>query len=163
MKEYFTTLLNYNMWATKKTIEWLLPITEEQWNQDIGGSFKTLFDTVLHVVSAEKLIFERLQGDTEPFLATTFVGTKAELLTLWEGYSEKLAKLISSFSEDDLQTIRYFKTLSGVEVKMEKYKLVAHIINHTTYHRGQIVNYLRQVGQTNLESTDLFDYYLRLS
>ncbi|WP_223233283.1 DinB family protein [Chitinophaga sp. CF418] len=32
-------------------------------------------------------------------------------------------------------------------------------MNHSTYHRGQLVNMLRQVGFTQLSSTDLATYY----
>ncbi|WP_373548868.1 DinB family protein [Haliscomenobacter sp.] len=34
------------------------------------------------------------------------------------------------------------------------------MVNHSTYHRGQVVNYLRQLGVTDLESTDMFNFYL---
>lgn len=161
MKEYLITLTKYNLWAAQKTIASLATITPEQWQEDLGGSFKSLADTVLHLVSAEKLTCERLQGaPTEPFLATVFKGSKAEVLSLWERYAEKLAEIVASFSDESPQAILEFNTLKGMPMAMECYQLITHVVNHSTYHRGQIVNYLRMLGVTSLESTDMFNFYL---
>lgn len=161
MQDYLSTLTKYNLWAAQKAIASLATITPEQWEKDLGGSFKSLADTTLHLVSAEKLTCERLQGAAaQPFLATVFVGSKAEVLSLWETYAAKLAEIVADFSHESPHAILEFNTLKGMPMAMERYKLVTHVVNHSTYHRGQIVNYLRQLGLADLESTDMFNFYL---
>lgn len=158
---YLSTLTQYNHWAAQKTIALLEKTTLEQWEKDLGGSFKSLADTVLHLLSAEKLTCERLEGAIQqPFLANSFVGSKAEILALWATYSQKLAEIVAGFSDESPDTLLQFKTLKGVDMEMERYKLITHVVNHSTYHRGQLVNYLRQLGVTDLESTDMFNFYL---
>lgn len=160
MDNYLTTLTQYNHWATQKTIVVLEKTSPDQWAQDLGGSFKSLADTVLHLLSAEKLTCERLQGTQQPFLANSFVGSKAEILALWATYSQKLAEIVAGFDGESPDTLLQFKTLKGADMEMERYKLITHVVNHSTYHRGQLVNYLRQLGFTGLESTDMFNFYL---
>jgi len=160
MKDYLITLTKFNLWAAKKTIARLADIPTEQWGKDLGGSFKSLADTVLHLLSVEKLTCERLQGTQQPFLANSFVGSKAEILALWATYSQKLAEIVAGFGDESPDTLLQFKTLKGADMEMERYKLISHVVNHSTYHRGQIVNYLRQLGITDLESTDMFNFYL---
>lgn len=160
MDNYLTTLTQYNHWATQKTIAFLGKTSPDQWAQDLGGSFKSLADTVLHLLSAEKLTCERLQGTQQPFLANSFVGSKAEILALWATYSQKLAEIVAGFDDESPDTLLQFKTLKGTDMEMERYKLITHVVNHSTYHRGQLVNYLRQLGFTGLDSTDMFNFYL---
>lgn len=160
MDNYLITLTQYNHWAAQKTIAFLEKTTLEQWGKDLGGSFKSLADTVLHLVSAEKLTCERLQDNQQPFLANSFVGSKAEILALWGTYSQKLAEIVAAFGGESSDTLLQFKTLKGADMQMERCKLITHVVNHSTYHRGQLVNYLRQLGFTGLESTDMFNFYL---
>lgn len=160
MDNYLTILTQYNHWATQKTIAFLEKTSPDQWAQDLGGSFKSLADNVLHLLSAEKLTCERLQGTQQPFLANSFVGSKAEILALWATYSQKLAEIVAGFDDESPDTLLQFKTLKGTDMEMERYKLITHVVNHSTYHRGQLVNYLRQLGFTGLDSTDMFNFYL---
>jgi uncharacterized damage-inducible protein DinB len=52
-----------------------------------------------------------------------------------------------------------FKRLNGTAYSMPFYQLFAHVVNHATYHRGQLVTMLRQSGFVNVGSTDLLGYY----
>jgi uncharacterized damage-inducible protein DinB len=48
----------------------------------------------------------------------------------------------------------------GGEGQMEFQQTFSHVVNHSTYHRGQLVTLLRQTGFTQLSSTDLATYYM---
>ena len=52
-----------------------------------------------------------------------------------------------------------FKRLNGDAYSMPYYELIAHVFNHSTYHRGQLVTMLRQVGFDKVESTDMLAYF----
>ena len=52
-----------------------------------------------------------------------------------------------------------FRYPRGGEGRMEFWQTFSHIINHSTYHRGQLVTILRQAGFTKLSSIDLATYY----
>ena len=59
----------------------------------------------------------------------------------------------------DLQENFSYRNLEGELLSKVKYQAIAHVFNHSTYHRGQLVNNLRQVGFTDVNTTDLIYFY----
>ena len=111
-------------------------------------------------MASEKIWVERLKGDSNPELLTgTFNGSKEELLQLWKRISLNFKKLIEEMPEDLFQQKLLYKNTKGVEYNLPYYQLFAHVINHSTYHRGQVVTMLRQVGFTDVDSTDITSYF----
>jgi len=158
-KEYFIELSAYHIWANGRVCDWLDKISEEQWDQTVVSSFSSIYETILHVASAEKIWVERLLRYSRfEILTETFKGSKSELLKTWKEISLSFKKLIEDMPEDLFKQKLLFKDKKGVEYSQPYYQLLAHIINHTTYHRGQVVTMLRQVGFTDLNSTDLTTY-----
>jgi uncharacterized damage-inducible protein DinB len=159
-KEYFIQLSNYNAWANAVVCSWLKKISEEQWKQRIVSSFNSIEETVLHTVASEKLWHERLSNvQTLELLVNTFKGSKAELVSIWKEMSHDLEKYIESFDEELLTKKLTYKNIKGIEFTMPYYVLFGHIMNHSTYHRGQLVTMLRQAGFTEVSSLDMTTYF----
>lgn len=159
-KEYFLELADYHIWANNIVCEWLDKISEEQWKQNIVSSFNSIYETVLHVAAAEKLWNERLKKYTDLVNMTgTFKGSNDELLKIWKEQSENLKKFIQDFPESSLNEKLAFKNIKGIAFNLPYWQLFAHVINHSTYHRGQLVTMLRQAGYTNISSIDLTTYF----
>jgi uncharacterized damage-inducible protein DinB len=159
-KNYFIDLADYHVWANNIVCTWLDKISDEQWKQHIVSSFPGIYDTVLHLAASEKLWVERLKKFTKHELLTeTFNGTKEELIKLWQESSLNFKKFIDDFPGDSLDEKLAFKNIKGVPHNQPYWQLFAHIINHTTYHRGQVVTMLRQVGFTELSSIDMTTYF----
>jgi uncharacterized damage-inducible protein DinB len=159
-KSYFLELADYNIWANNKVINWLNQISEEQYNQQITSSFTTIKDTCIHIAGAEKVWLERWQMILDRmFLADDFKGTKDELIAIWQKASTDIKEFIASKPESEFENKLSFKRLNGDLFLMEFSKTFAHIFNHSTFHRGQLVTMFRQAGFTNVESTDLLSYY----
>ena len=158
-KNYFLELAQYNIWANQKMIHWLSQISEEQWTQKLVGSFDSIEATAIHTAGAEKVWWERLNNQAQPFLNITFKGNKNDLIEIWRNTSENLKNYISEISEADLKETFNYKNLKGDDFTRVRYQATAHVFNHSTYHRGQLVNYLRQVGFTDVNTTDLIYFY----
>lgn len=158
-KKYLLELAQYNSWANALVHHWLHQINEQQWSQALVGSFESIAATVLHVTSAEKIWFERLDNNVQEYLPKTFKGDKATLLDIWKTASENLYNYIFDLPETALTEYFEFTNLKGEELSLERYQAIVHVVNHSTYHRGQLVNYLRQVGFTEVSSTDLSTFY----
>jgi uncharacterized damage-inducible protein DinB len=92
-------------------------------------------------------------------LQSTYKGTKEDHIKLWKETSAWFKAYIEDFNEDDLTKKLDFKRLNGEAYSMPYYQLFAHVVNHATYHRGQLVTMLRQSGFLNVSSTDLLGYY----
>ncbi len=159
-KAYFLELAKYNIWANNKVIAWLNEIAETQYEQPIESSFGSIAGNTLHVASAEKIWLERLHENPAPtWLASEFKGDKEMLIAIWKQASENLKTYIEEFDESNLQNKIKFKRLNGEEYELPFYQIFAHVLNHSTFHCGQFVTLLRQVGFSNISGTDLLDFY----
>ena len=159
-KNYFTEVADFNVWANNIVWEWLDQISEEQWQQHIVSSFNSIAETVLHVVSAETIWLDRLNKVESPvWLQTTFKGSRKETIELWKRSTVGLKKFMDEFDEAGMMNMLVFKRINGDRYEMPHYQVFAHIFNHSTYHRGQLVTMLRQVGFTDVGSTDKLGFY----
>ena len=159
-KNYFTEVAAYNVWANNIVWGWLDQISDEQWNQNIVSSFNSIGETALHIVSAETIWLDRLNKVEAPvWIQSTFKGSKEETMGLWKNATAGLKKFVDEFDEAKMMDILVFKRLNGDRYEMPHYQVFAHIFNHSTYHRGQLVTMLRQAGFTNVGSTDKLGFY----
>jgi len=161
-KEYFLQLANYNIWANHIVFSWLNQIDDEQWTLKIISSFTSVRETALHLASSENLWHERLDKKGATVLPTTFKGSKKDLINLWQKASEDLKLFVENLDESKLPEILHYKNTKGLEFNLPIYQILAHVFNHSTYHRGQLVTMLRQAGFTGVGSTDLTSYYRQL-
>ena len=159
-KNYFLQLSNYNIWANNIVCAWLEKISDEQWTQHVVSSFNSIQETVLHIIGAENIWLERMRKDENTFwLPSVYKGTKDEHTALLKQTSEGLKNFVENFDENNLQVNLDFKRLNGDAYSMPYYQMLAHVFNHSTYHRGQLVTMLRQVGFTDVGSTDMLGFF----
>lgn len=159
-KAYLLDLASYNIWANYKAIEWLQQITDAQWEQVVTSSFGSVRQTALHIASAEKIWIDFWTKDPAPvFISNTFTGTKQELMAIWEKASTGMKDFLTTYPSHDLMEPVTFRYPRGGEAQLPFVHTFSHIINHSTYHRGQLVTLLRQVGFTNMSSIDLATFY----
>ena len=162
-KNYFIELSTYNVWANNEFRNWLLQLSQEQLKQPLVSSFNSIEATALHIVGAESVWLERLnQVQNWVWLPSIFKGTTDELLQLWEQSSEGLHQFVQNLPEEDFMAKVSFTNLKGDAIEMPYYKMLAHVFNHSTYHRGQLTTMLRQVGFTDVSSTDMINFYRML-
>ncbi|QDW27893.1 DinB family protein [Pedobacter sp. KBS0701] len=161
LKQYFTDLAAYNSWADEKAMDWLSQITDEQWEQVNVSSFSSIRQTAVHIASAEKIWIDFWTGAPDPvYLSANFNGTKTELMDIWKAASIGLEHYINSHLEEDFMRSVSFIYPNGNIGQMPYYQTFAHIVNHSTYHRGQLVTLLRQAGYSRFSSIDLATYYI---
>ncbi|WP_343633662.1 DinB family protein [Fluviicola sp.] len=160
-KQYFKGLMNYTHWANRKVMGWLEQLEEEQWNQVHTSSFSSVRETVLHIASAEKIWIDFWNCSPDAvYLSSEFRGSTNDLLATWKLASEGMEQFVNEFPEERLSDPVTFRYPRGGVGRMLYWQSFAHIVNHSTYHRGQLVTLLRQAGFTELSSVDLATYYL---
>jgi uncharacterized damage-inducible protein DinB len=159
-KKYFIDLADYNIWANDIVHSWFDKISGEQWEQVIVSSFKSIAETAVHTAAAEMIWLDRLHKVEKPvFLTSVFKGPKQEAIAIWKKTSQGLRSFIENFDETKLQERVSFKRPDGNTYELQHYQIFAHVFNHSTYHRGQIVTMLRQAGFTAVHSIDLSTYF----
>jgi uncharacterized damage-inducible protein DinB len=159
-KEYFIELAGYINWADDRAIEWLTQINDEQWNQAAISSFDSIKDTVLHFVSAKKIWVDTWTNvPDKTYLSKVFDGSKGDLIAIWKKTSADLIDFITNYPAAKFTDEVVIMKPNGELSTMEFRKTFPHMVNHATYHRGQLVTLLRQAGFSNFLNTDLFTYY----
>lgn len=159
-RNYFLQLADYNIWANNIFHSWFDKITGEQWEQPVISSFNSIAATALHTAGAETIWLDRLnQVEAPVWIPSVFKGSKEDAQDLWRKSSGGLRSFIENFDETKLQENVSFRRPDGNVYKLEHHQIFAHVFNHSTYHRGQIVTMLRQVGFTEVRSTDLSTFF----
>lgn len=159
MKELLLRLLRYNAWANARFIEVLQTLTDQQLDQEVVSSFSSIRKTVYHVWGAEDIWLQRLQRVEKPvWKVFTFEGSFSEACANWIESSEELVRVTEALAEDMLT-----QTIPVVNMKGELHQdmigdIFQHITNHSSYHRGQLVTMLRQLGITSIPATDFIAY-----
>jgi len=160
LKSYFIELADFSNWADNRAIDWLNQITDEQWDQIANSSFGSVRDTAVHIVSAKKIWIDFWTNVQHPiYLSSKFKGTREDLIDIWKRTSAQLKSFIENYPAENYTTEIYVRKPNGELSTMEFRKTFPHMINHSTYHRGQLVTLLRQSGFLSLSNTDLFTYF----
>ncbi|MCS6930114.1 MAG: DinB family protein [Saprospiraceae bacterium] len=153
----------YNSWANEVFVKWLRSKPETAMTTPVVSSFPTLRDTLLHIWGAEKIWLERLRQQlTEPFLPTVFNGSVEDVFNGLLETSNALAEYVAGQPPEFFEHICTFRLFSGQEDSRPRYQMLLHCVQHSTYHRGQIVTMGRALGFTDPPQTD-YIRYIRLS
>jgi len=155
----FKLLYDYNSWANLRTLDSCAPLAAEQFTRDLGSSFKSARDTLVHIVSAEWIWLERWHGRAPA--AFPNAADYPDLESVRRRFAEidrNLVDYIASLNAEDLQRIVSFKRMTGEAFALPLAQLLHQVANHGTYHRGQIATMLRQLG-AKPASTDLMMFY----
>jgi len=148
-----------NLWANNQIVNWLKTKPLELMGREIPSSFPTIRDTLLHIWGAEEIWLERLQLiPPSAFLFQRFNGSVEDIFEGILKKSEEFAGYVDDLSDTDFQEICTFKLLNGTEDSRPRSKMIHHCMNHSTYHRGQIVTMARNFGLTDPPSTDYMKY-----
>lgn len=160
MKELLLKLARYNIWANKRMIDIMLKMSEEQLDKEIESSFPSVRKTVYHLWGAEDIWLQRLQLKEQPVWAgTNFEGSFAEACEKWAKASEGLLAFIEKQYDDTaLQHVLQYYNLKKQSMKMPVYVCLTQVLNHGSYHRGQLVTMFRQLGVKKIPSTDFHTF-----
>jgi uncharacterized damage-inducible protein DinB len=154
------TLLDYHYWARDRMLDALEPLTPDQFNQDLGSSFKSIRETVAHLYSAEWAWYERWRGrmPTAPLPLDLFPDVAA-VRQQWIAQEGNMREFLVGLDDDRIAREIEYKLLSGAVGSASIAQMLQHVVNHASYHRGQVTTMLRQVGATSVPSTDLIRFY----
>jgi uncharacterized damage-inducible protein DinB len=157
--EQVSQLYQFNQWANRRMLDACAALTPEQFSRDMGSSFRSVRDTLAHIYGAEWIWHERLHGRSHTGLpaGTEFpdlTAVRAKLEEMDRTYVDYASKLTPS----ELARVFQYKTIAGTELSNPQWQILQHLANHGSYHRGQVVTLLRQLGAKAV-STDLIAFY----
>jgi uncharacterized damage-inducible protein DinB len=151
-----TELLEYQHWATTKTLDSVAKLSLEQLHRDLGSSFKSVFETLVHVYGADRAWLGRLTGQSPSRPNLADYPNLEVLRDAWEVVLEGWKVTVSKFENPKLEI--HYKSYDGTPFSSSLEEIVKHVVNHGTYHRGQVAAMQRMLGGEAI-GTDLIGFY----
>jgi uncharacterized damage-inducible protein DinB len=156
--EHVRTLYAYDAWANRRVLEACAALTPEQFTKDLGSSFRSVRDTMAHIMGAEWLWLERFQGRTARLPSGDQFPDLASLRTRWAEVERDLLAYVGGLSSADLERSFDYWDMKGNPHSSLLWQTLQHVANHSTYHRGQVTTLFRQLGAKPI-GTDLIGFY----
>lgn len=151
-------LFAYDAWGNARLFRALGGLSEEQVRTVAPSSFSSLQATIAHIVAAEWIWLRRWLGES-PTSAPAWAadGSLEKLREALAEVEAERATFLAGLTDARLREPIQYRNLSGEDHRNELGDLLRHLVNHSTYHRGQAATQLRQLGVTP-PGTDLIVY-----
>jgi len=157
--ELLRLLFLYNQWADRRMVDACSALSNEQFTRDLGSSFRSVRDTLVHLYGAEWVWNERIEGRSPTSLvAGTGFPDLASVRTKLEEMDNFYIEYVSRLTPQDLERVIHYKSFAGDEFSNPLWQTLHQLTNHASYHRGQLTTLLRQLGAKPV-TTDLIAYY----
>ncbi len=154
-KQKYVDYAEYNIWANRRLIVHLLNYEDSVLEHNIVGSFPNLRETMRHIWFAEEGWLSRLKGGNwNADKVINFEGTNEELVVAWHETSKEFKKIVAHANLE--KSISY--TRNGKKHTIAGEEIAQTVFNHGSYHRGQMVTIMRQLGIDNIPKTDYIEW-----
>jgi uncharacterized damage-inducible protein DinB len=154
-------LLDYTFWARDRLLDAASALTPEQYAQPMGNSFSSVRDTIVHLYGADWIWIARLEGLESPgaFPKPESFPDLASVHTAWSEVERRYRAFGDALTDATVNRVIAFKTLSFGDATGQIGQVIQHVVNHGTYHRGQVTTMIRQLGAPAPKAMDLIFYY----
>ena len=149
------SLYAYNEWANARIFAAAAQFNEVAFAAPRGSSFSSIRDTLAHIATSEWIWLRRWRGEspTAPPEWGSLPDASGLTAKLREVESDRGA-FLTALTDADLRTPLAYRNLKGDDFREPLEDQLAHVVNHSSYHRGQVATLFRQAGAT-APSTDL--------
>jgi len=153
------THLDYSAWSSARLLEAAGGLTEEELSRDLKVSHQSVIGTLAHVFGADRIWFDRIHGRVRQGLFDPGEDLSLRALgELWPAVSRNWNEWAAALDDSSVQSTASYRTLDGTPYESPLWQIVLHVVNHASYHRGQVSAMLRQLGRVP-PATDLIAYY----
>jgi uncharacterized damage-inducible protein DinB len=146
------------VWADRTLLSALETVSVEDLTRDTGSSYPSLLSTIGHILGAERVWLSRFVGNPGYLPALSAYDSLAAVREGFEEFWGELEAYMASLDNAALEFDLTWTNTKGVTRTQPVYRLLLHFVNHSSYHRGQLVTMLRQLGYEP-PGTDMV-YYL---
>jgi uncharacterized damage-inducible protein DinB len=158
--DFIRRKVTYHHWAADRAMDGVAKLSAQQLDTPLGGSFGTGRALLNHVVGVERLWLERLSGRPTggvPKFPETHSGT--DMQREWHVIRDEQKRFVDQLGADKVAQKMTWKNVKGEELTALTSEVFEHLVNHGSYHRGQISHLLRDRGVAAV-GTDYFIFML---
>lgn len=157
-KELLARHFEYSLWASLKILEAAEKMPVEAVEKDRGNSFGGILGTLTHIFQADRVWLKRFEGD--PYFKLALENESFDLAKLkaeWPPIIGTFTAWIRAQDDAKFEDQLFWRNVRGEDKTEAMYKILLHIVNHGSYHRGQLITMIKQAGG-EVVSTDLVYY-----
>jgi uncharacterized damage-inducible protein DinB len=153
-------LFDYHYWARDRLLDAVEALTPEQFTRDLGSSFRSVRDTLAHIYAAEWAWHSRWMGHSPTaLLSAELFPDLASIRRAWVEQEGKVRAYLAGLDESGVDRVLQYTLLNGTAGASPFWQMAQHVVNHASYHRGQVVTMLRQLGSAPPKSLDMIAFY----
>jgi uncharacterized damage-inducible protein DinB len=155
MKDLLKQYAAFNVWANQKLTELIVSLPEEIQHRELPSSFTSLHKTIFHMWDAESIWWQRMKLHERIIRPSeNFNGSTKDIVNGFLNQNKQWEDWVNQASELSISHVFQYQTSRKEQFKQPIYQMLMHVFNHGTYHRGQLVNMLRQLGVEKIPPTD---------
>jgi uncharacterized damage-inducible protein DinB len=152
-------LFTYDRWANAAVLQAAAKLPHEAFTRDMKSSFPSIQKTLVHVLGAEWIWLRRLTGSSPAALPPEWqLDTVGAIAARWRTIETDVLSYMEGLDDARMSDVVSYTNLRGDAFSSEVRQILRHLINHSTYHRGQVVTMLRQLGAAP-PNTDLIAFH----
>jgi len=158
--EDLQTLVDYHYWARDRLFVVIETLTHEQLTTNLGNSFPSIFDTIVHLYGADWIWRSRWDGESPQALpASSTFPDLASVRSAWENEERRIRGVLSRLGPEGVTRPIEYRGWDGRLQAQPFWHMLQHLVNHGSYHRGQVTTMLRQLNVPPAKSMDLIAFY----
>ncbi len=155
MQDDVAALFAFDRWANGRMFEACRKLTAAQFVAEVVPGWASVRSTVHHIVMATEFNLRSLGGGAdEGFPAEADVATVDDAAGLLERAYGRFEAVRPLFTPEWLDSLLTLQAI-GRAFTLPRWAILRHIVNHSSYHRGQVASKLKRFG-VEQEITDLF-------
>jgi uncharacterized damage-inducible protein DinB len=140
-------LNEYNKWANHRMLEAAAKLSPEKFIEDLKSSHRSVRDTLAHTLAAEWIWIERWKGTSpKALLPADDFPTVESLTERWSPIENEYTEFVGGLTDESLERAISYTNTKGERWEYPLGSMIQHVMNHSTYHRGQVTTMLRQLG-----------------
>ncbi len=161
MKSLLLNYLQYNHWANEKMCNYLSGVEEAEIVENKKAEYETIKKVILHIADAEQTWLARLNQNNIPHMHNLDAARSfSDICNTIKNNSADFIDFISGKDDQFFLSETEYINLKGKTFSQNNAEIILHCMNHSTFHRGQVMCMLRHVGYTDQSASD-FIMFLR--
>ena len=139
--------IDHNYWARDCQLRTCSSLSAEQFLRPVGGSFPSMRDTLAHMLAVEWIWLERWKGNSpKALIPASQFPSLGVLVERWGALEFDVREYVSGLDEAALERPLTCASTRGEKWTYPLWPMMAHLLNHQSYHRGQVTTLLRMLG-----------------
>lgn len=142
-------LYAYNEWATTRLVDTARALSPAAFARDMRSSHRSVRGTLVHILWAEWIWLRRWWGESPKHVfAEEEYSDVAAVMSRWDVVKRDQRDFIATLTDNHLRARVSYENLLGECWEYMLGHMMQHVVNHSSYHRGQVVTLLRQQGMS---------------